>query len=50
MIGRAVSVAAIGGFQEGVEKKAKIHGELIQSMALIGTSSVRTVDRKILMD
>lgn len=51
MIGRPVSVAAIGGLQEGVAKYlAQIHGELIQSMVLTGSSSVRTVDRKILKD
>ena len=49
MIGRPVSVAAVGGLQEGVEKYlAKIHGELIQSMVLTGTPSVQAVDRKIL--
>jgi isopentenyl diphosphate isomerase/L-lactate dehydrogenase-like FMN-dependent dehydrogenase len=51
MIGRPVSVAAIGGQQAGVEAYlAKIQGELIQSMVLTGTASVRKVSRKILCD
>jgi len=49
MIGRPVSVAAVGGLQEGVEKYlAKIKGELIQAMVLTGTASVSMVNRNIL--
>jgi isopentenyl diphosphate isomerase/L-lactate dehydrogenase-like FMN-dependent dehydrogenase len=49
MIGRPVSVAAVGGLQAGVEAYlAKIQGELIQSMVLTGTASVREVSRTIL--
>lgn len=49
MIGRPVSVAAVGGLQQGVETYLKkIKGELIQSMVLTGTASASDVSRKIL--
>ncbi len=49
MIGRPVSVAAVGGLQPGVEAYfEKIKGELIQTMVLTGTANVREVGREIL--
>jgi isopentenyl diphosphate isomerase/L-lactate dehydrogenase-like FMN-dependent dehydrogenase len=49
MIGRPVSVAAVGGLQEGVKAYfEKIQGELIQSMVLTGTPSIREVSAQIL--
>ncbi len=51
MIGRPISIAAVGGLQEGVEKYfEKIKGELIQSMILTGTADVTSVDKTILYD
>lgn len=50
MIGRPVSVAAVGGLQPGVEAYfEKIKGELIQTMVLTGTTNVREVGREILL-
>lgn len=49
MIGRPVSVVAVGGLREGVEKYLdKILLELQQAMVLTGTSSVVDVDPDIL--
>ncbi len=49
MIGRPISVAAVGGLQQGVESYlAKIKGELIQSMVLTGTASASMVSKEIL--
>jgi isopentenyl diphosphate isomerase/L-lactate dehydrogenase-like FMN-dependent dehydrogenase len=49
MIGRPISVAAIGGLQQGVETYlTKIKNELIQSMILTGTKSAAEVSRGIL--
>ena len=50
MIGRPVSIAAMGGLKQGVEAYfEKILGELVQSMVLTGTGSVCEVDRNILL-
>ena len=49
MIGRPISVAAVGGLQQGVESYlSKIKGELIQSMVLTGTTSTSMVSKDIL--
>jgi 4-hydroxymandelate oxidase len=49
MIGRPISVAAIGGLQEGVEKYLQqIKSELQSAMVLTGTASVTQVSREIL--
>ncbi|WP_136797213.1 alpha-hydroxy-acid oxidizing protein [Desulfosediminicola ganghwensis] len=49
MIGRPVSVAAVGGLQDGVQAYLeKIRGELIQTMVLTGTASAGNVSREIL--
>ena len=49
MIGRPVSVAAVGGLQEGVLKYLKqIESELIAAMVLTGTPNVTAVDATIL--
>lgn len=49
MIGRPVSVAAVGGLRDGVEKYlARIELELQQAMVLTGTASVGDVDPAIL--
>lgn len=49
MIGRPISIAAVGGLQEGVESYlAKIKSELIQSMVLTGTAAASKVNRDIL--
>lgn len=50
MIGRPISVAAVGGLQDGVQAYLeKIRGELIQTMVLTGTANVREVSRDILV-
>ncbi|MGD9369359.1 MAG: alpha-hydroxy-acid oxidizing protein [Desulfobacteraceae bacterium] len=49
MIGRPISVAAVGGLQEGVVKYLQqIKSELISAMVLTGTHSVKEVQRDIL--
>ena len=49
MIGRPVSIAAVGGLREGVETYlGKIAGELRQAMVLTGTASLAAVDPGIL--
>lgn len=49
MIGRPLSVAAVGGLRDGVEKYLeKIELELRQAMVLTGTPSVTDVDPSIL--
>lgn len=50
MIGRPVSVAAVGGLREGVELYlGQIQLELVQTMVLTGTQSVQAVDPGILV-
>ncbi len=50
MIGRPISVAAVGGLKEGVGKYLdQIKSELISAMILTGCQSVRSVDPSILM-
>ncbi|MFP3981452.1 MAG: alpha-hydroxy-acid oxidizing protein, partial [Desulfobacterales bacterium] len=49
MIGRPFSVAVLGGGQDGAASYLeKIRQELIQSMVLTGTRSVRSVDSAVL--
>ena len=49
LIGRPLSVAVMGGGQEGAARYLeKIRQELIQSMVLTGTASVRHVDASII--
>lgn len=49
MIGRPVSVAAVGGLQEGVVKYLQqIKSELISAMVLTGTQKAAKVSKKIL--
>jgi len=49
MIGRPFSIACMGGLEKGVETLIdSIHGELIQSMVLTGTSTIKKADPSIL--
>jgi isopentenyl diphosphate isomerase/L-lactate dehydrogenase-like FMN-dependent dehydrogenase len=49
MIGRPISVAAVGGLQEGVVKYLQqIKSELIATMVLTGTASIDQVSRDVL--
>ncbi|QJB58460.1 alpha-hydroxy-acid oxidizing protein [Pseudodesulfovibrio sp. zrk46] len=49
MIGRPVSVAAVGGLQEGVEKYfATLKGQLIQAMVLTGSHTVKDINAHVL--
>lgn len=49
MIGRPVSVAAVGGLQEGVEKYfATIKGQLLQAMVLTGSQTIKDIDSRVL--
>jgi isopentenyl diphosphate isomerase/L-lactate dehydrogenase-like FMN-dependent dehydrogenase len=49
MIGRPISVAAVGGLQDGVVKYLQqIKSELLSAMVLTGTQSVTDVQRNIL--
>jgi len=51
MIGRPVSVAAVGGLQEGVEKYfATIKGQLLQAMVLTGSATIEDVSSSALFD
>lgn len=51
MIGRPVSVAAVGGLKDGVTAYLeRIHSELMAAMVLTGTRAVDRVDRSILFD
>ncbi|MDC0336327.1 alpha-hydroxy-acid oxidizing protein [Pseudodesulfovibrio sp.] len=48
MIGRPVSVAAVGGLQEGVEKYfATIKGQLLQAMVLTGSADVAAITDRV---
>jgi len=49
MIGRPVSVAAVGGLQEGVETYFNtIKGQLLQAMVLTGSQTVKDLDARVL--
>jgi isopentenyl diphosphate isomerase/L-lactate dehydrogenase-like FMN-dependent dehydrogenase len=49
MIGRPVSIAALGGGREGVAKYLEqVRGELVQAMILTGCARVSDVGRGIL--
>lgn len=49
MIGRPVSVAAVGGLQEGVEKYFEnIKGQLAGAMVLTGCKDIESIDLKVL--
>lgn len=49
MIGRPVSIAALGGLQDGVEKYfATIKGQLTQAMVLTGSASIAGVGSNVL--
>lgn len=51
MIGRPVSVAAVGGLQEGVEKYfATIKAQLLQAMVLTGSATVEAITPHALFD
>ena len=51
MIGRPVSVAAVGGLQEGVEKYfATIKGQLMQAMVLTGSATIGDIDSRVLFN
>ncbi len=49
MIGRPVSVAAMGGLQEGVEKYyATLKGQLKQAMVLTGSADIKSITDRVL--
>lgn len=49
MIGRPVSMAAVGGLQEGVEKYFElIKGQLTGAMVLTGSKDIASIDERIL--
>ncbi len=49
MIGRPVSVAAVGGLQEGVEKYlATIKAQLVQGMVLTGSQDIKAIKPRVL--
>lgn len=49
MIGRPISVAAVGGLQEGVEKYFEtIKGQLTGAMVLTGCSTIKDIDERVL--
>lgn len=51
LIGRPVSVAAVGGLQEGVEKYfATIKGQLAGAMVLTGCKDIASVDKRVLFE
>lgn len=49
LIGRPISVAAVGGLQEGVEQYfATIKGQLVQAMVLTGSQIVKDITDRVL--
>lgn len=51
MIGRPLSIAAVGGLQEGVEKYfATIKGQLLQAMVLTGSQTISDITPRVLFD
>lgn len=51
MIGRPVSVAAVGGLQEGVEKYfASIKAQLVQAMVLTGSKDINAISARVLFN
>ncbi|WP_319467710.1 alpha-hydroxy-acid oxidizing protein [uncultured Pseudodesulfovibrio sp.] len=49
MVGRPVSVAAMGGLQEGVEKYyAMLKGQLKQAMVLTGSADIKSITDRVL--
>ncbi|MGL1864212.1 MAG: alpha-hydroxy-acid oxidizing protein [Pseudodesulfovibrio sp.] len=51
MIGRPISVAAVGGLQEGVEKYfATIKSQLLQAMVLTGSANIAAITDRVLYE
>lgn len=51
MIGRPVSIAAVGGLQEGVETYfSTIKGQLLQAMVLTGSQTVKDITNRVLFN
>jgi len=51
LIGRPISIAALGGMQEGVEKYfVTIKGQLVQAMVLTGSQTIKDISSRVLFN